>query len=350
MDCIERFNHRMQIAGNSIRNERLHNNKNLIEEVFKDDVAYDDKVSFWELGKTIKQIKQETIGLRLYSRKFSAANGTTMQFQSLLETPIDIGDIIYIHRTDEFWICTESFNVDEVHFEGEFTKCNWMLKWQNKAGRILEYPTYIINSTQYNSGETLGKIITIGSTQHQITIPCDENTVSIQSPQRFILSKDPVQPDVYVVTQNDSVTYNYGNKGLCKITVLQDVLKDTDRIDLGICDYVEPTNDTHDSEADTPLYYNAKIVYKKNILKSGGSVQTFTAQFTDNKGKPVKRQAKWEIISNFKKYIKASYKDNEIMLSIDNDDYIDEEFKLVLNDSLGLCNQDEVIIKVESLL
>jgi hypothetical protein len=106
----------MQIAGNSIRNERLHNNKNLIEEVFKDDIAYDDKVSFWEYGKSLSEIKTETIGLRLYSRKFSAANGTTMQFQSLLETPINIGDIIYVHRTDEYWICTESFNIDEVHF------------------------------------------------------------------------------------------------------------------------------------------------------------------------------------------------------------------------------------------
>ena len=94
MDCIERFNQRMQIAGNSIRNERLHNNKNLIEEVFKDDIAYDDKVSFWEYGKSLSEIKTETIGLRLYSQKFSAANGTTMQFQSLLETPINIGDII----------------------------------------------------------------------------------------------------------------------------------------------------------------------------------------------------------------------------------------------------------------
>ena len=350
MNYIERFNSRMNIAGNSIRDEKLQNNKHLTEEVFKDDVAYDDKVSFWEFDKTLKQIKEDTIGLRLYSRKFSAANGTTMQFQSLLETPINIGDIIYVHRTDEYWICTESFNVDDVHFHGEFTKCNWMLKWQNKEGKIITYPCYIINSTQYNSGETLGKIMSYGSAQHQITLPCDDNTVIIKSPQRFILDKDPVEPVPYVVTQNDSVTYNYGEKGLVKITVLQDVLKDTDRVDLGICDYREPT-EIEDNPLDSDLYYSSKILYKKAVVKSGGKAQTFTAEFTDTiKHQIVERTPEWKIICDFKKYIKTEIVGNSIKISIDNDDYIDEEFKLVVGDDQGLSTEDSLIIKVESLL
>ena len=37
------------------------------------------------------------------------------------------------------------------------------LKWQNENGEILEYPCNDINSTQYNSGESGDKTMTLGS-------------------------------------------------------------------------------------------------------------------------------------------------------------------------------------------
>ena len=39
-----------------------------------------------------------------------------------------------LHRIneDEYLICTEAFNIDNIHFKGKFTLCNWILKWQKK--------------------------------------------------------------------------------------------------------------------------------------------------------------------------------------------------------------------------
>ena len=106
-----------------------------------------------------------------------------------------------------------------------------------KDGTILEYPCYDMNSTQYNSGEQPNKNFVIGSSQHMITLPCDENTVELSTPQRFYLDKATVNPTTFIVTQNDTTSHNYGKKGLVKVTVYEHPNNPSvDRPDLGICD------------------------------------------------------------------------------------------------------------------
>jgi hypothetical protein len=342
----------METTGGSIYGEKYQNNKQLIENVFQDDVAFTNDIYMWELN--IKNIEEaQSINLRLYERKFSAANGTTVKFQSLHDTPVNIGDILYIKSENEYWICTESFNIDDIHFQGKLTLCNWILKWQNKQGDILQYPCYVINVTQYNSGETYGKNITIGSAQHQITLPADENTIIISTPQRFYLDRNKINPVTYIVTQNDTVTYNYGEKGLVKVSVVQDVAdKSKDRPDLGICDYIENNIDNkQDNIIENDNKYIAYINYKTLKIKSGGIAQKYTAIFYDRQGNKIDNIfPSWKIISEFENELDINITDNSIIIKIDNDDYIDEEFKLILTDINNQVLEDSVIIKIESLL
>ena len=193
MKCLDKFNKKMILSGGSLRNENIKNSQELLRETFADDASFSLGVYLWELG--LKSYDdRESIQIRLYKRSFSNANGVSVKFQTLIETPIIVGDIIYDSIADEYLICTESFNIDGIHWQGKFTLCNWILKWQNKNGDILEYPCHDINSTQYNSGEQSNKQFTIGSSQHMITLPCDENTVVLSSPQRFFLDKNVVNP------------------------------------------------------------------------------------------------------------------------------------------------------------
>ena len=98
---------------------------------------------------------------------------------------------------------------------------------------------YDNNTTQYNSGESANKQFTIGSSQHSLTLPCDENTVILNNPQRFFLDKNMENPTSFVVTQNDNTSHNFGGKGLVKLTVMECAKNnETDRYDLGICDYI----------------------------------------------------------------------------------------------------------------
>ena len=349
MKCLDKFNKKMQLNGGSIRNELIQNSKNLLQDVFADDTSFSEGIYFWELGKS-KDVYINEIPIRLYKKSFSNASGITVKFQTLLENPIVLGDIVYDSNEDEYLICTESYNTSKVHYQGKFTVCNWMLKWQNIAGDILEYPCFNINSTQYNSGEQSNKQFTIGSSQHMVTLPYDENTVVLSSPQRFFLDRNTINPVSYIVTQNDTTSFNYGKKGLVKVTLLECAKNnETDRVDLGICDYVEKKDLIKDNSNNSYIKKSV-IKFDTNIIKSGGDLQTFTAKFFNENEKEITDIVpKWDIVCDFKDILIIENKDNQIKIGIDNDKYVDEDFKLILSDIDGNYSSD-LVIKVESLL
>lgn len=350
MRCLDKFNKKMNINGQSLRDEHILNSQMLLRETFADDASFTFGVYFWRLG--LKDFSNEKpIGIRLYGRTFSAANGVRVNFQTLYDTPVDVGDIIYDSSKDEYLICTESFDIDGINFQGKFTLCNWILKWQNKNGDILEYPCYDTNTTQYNSGEMSNRNFVIQSAQHMITLPSDENTVNLMSPQRFYLDKNKEHPSSYIVTQNDNTSYNYGKKGLVKLTVyIYPNSKETDRPDLGVCDYVD-FSEKKDKYCCNTL--RTIIEYDTNVIKSGGDLQTFIAKFYDENGNLVENVVPhWTIVCDFADKLDIKEFDNSISIGIDDDSYIDEEFKLVCfnEDDEDKNLSDTIIVKVESLL
>ena len=329
MKCLDKFNKKMKLSGGSLKNENIRNSKELLEETFADDASFALGIYLWELG--IKSYDdKESIKIRLYKRSFSNANGVTIKFQTLIDTPISVGDIVYDSIKDEYLICTESFYIDSIHWQGKFTLCNWILKWQNK--------------------KQANKQFTIGSSQHMITLPCDENTVILSSPQRFFLDKNTVNPTSFIVTQNDTTSYNYGKKGLVKVTLYECATNNaTDRIDLGICDYMDKETIKTDNANDV-FVSKSVISYDTLIIKSGGDSQVFIGKFFDNNGNEVSDIIpKWNIICDFEDVLEIEKSGNQISIGIDNDNYIDEEFKLILSDSNDNYSST-LIIQIESLL
>lgn len=362
VQCLQRFNKRMSLNGGSLRNEYIYNTRELLKETFADDPSFITGVYFWRLG--LKEYQHETpIGIRLYDRKFSAANGVTMKFQTPYDTPVVVGDVVYDVNKDEYLICTEAFDIDNIHHEGKFTLCNWILKWQKKDGTILEYPCHDMNSTQYNSGEQSNRNFVIGSSQHMITLPCDENTVELSSPQRFYLDKATVNPTSFIVTQNDTTSYNYGKKGLVKVTVYESPNNSaTDDPILGICDYIDVTNQ---NQAETSLaegnndtanrVLKAVIDYESTVIKSGGDAKKFIGKFYDETGREVTDIIPhWDVVCDFSDILNKEMLDNgwSMSIGIDDDTYIDEELKLILSDENKDSNTtpSSLLIKIESLL
>lgn len=347
MKCLDRFNQKMRLSGGSLRNENIKNSQELLSYTFDDDASFSEGIYRWELG--IKSYEgKEPVQIRFYDRKFSNANGVQIKFQTLIDTPMQVGDILYDSLTDEYLLCTECFLIDRVHWQGKVSLCNWILKWQKKeTGEILEYPCHDINSTQYNSGETSNKQFTIGSSQHMITLPCDENTVILSSPQRFYVDKNMKNPTAFIVTQNDTTSYGYGKKGLVKVTVVESANNEaTDRPDLGICDYFEPDSiktdtstptdvNVDDTEIQNKIVNQAVIYYDTTVIRSGGDNQVFIGKFFDNDGNEIDTPVQWDIVCDFKDDLEIEQSGNQISIKVDNDDLIDEEFKLILNDESG---------------
>lgn len=349
MDCFNRFKRKMELNGGNLRAENIMNSRKLISAVFEDDPSFMLGVYRWELGRKTYE-DQTPIKIRMYERAYSNANGWTTKFQTMYDTEILEGDVIYDSVHDFYLICTEVFCINETVWQGKFTQCNWILKWQNhKTGYIYEYPCYVINSTQYNSGEKNNAVITWGSTQHQVTITADENTIPIKTPQRFFLDRDMENPVSYIVSQNDTTHKYYSKKGLVRITLLQCATNNnTDRPDLGVCDYVsiEELSSGIINEDNVGI----RISYDTKTIKSGGDMQKFKARFYNDMGNIVDDvHLNWNVICNFKDEMIIEIQDNIILIGVDNDDYVDEEFKVECSDDTGRF-RSSILLKVESLL
>jgi hypothetical protein len=339
----------MALSGSSIRNEAIKNSQELLKETFADDPSFTSGIYFWQ-PSTHSYADPNELPIRLYGRSFSNANGVVVKFQTLIDNPIVVGDMLYDSNDDEYLLCTESFNVDGVHWKGKFSLCNWILKWQNKYGDILEYPCVDINSTQYNSGEQASAKMTIGSSQHMATLPYDENTIAIKSPQRFFLDRDTETPTSFIVTQNDNTSMFFDKKGLIKITMLEcERNNDTDRPDLGICDYFEK-DELKTNNDDKKKVVKSVISYKTTTIKSGGSKQKFVGTFVDKNGEEIDGvSTNWEIICDFADSLIVNEEGNSLIIGVDDDSLIDEEFKLVLSDESGNY-KSSIIIQIGSLL
>lgn len=179
----------------------------------------------------------ETIDLNINRQTKSEVSGYQKEFTSLITAPVQHGDTFYNEDEGLYWICTEVMCKSGLYYDGKLTRCNNILKWQDENKHIFEYPVFDINSTQYNSGEFGDKTMTLGSSQHLLTIVADKNTIALNHGHRFFWDRNTVDPTVFKLTQNDTTAVNY-DRGIVKLTVTEDQYNPkTDSIENWLCDY-----------------------------------------------------------------------------------------------------------------
>lgn len=319
---------RMKIDGNSIRQTKINNSKQLMENQIETDPSYSEDFIIWEHGISFEDLISQPI--KLYNRKYSSANGFTVQFETLIDKTIPIGTILYDVNDKIYYLCTESFDKDKILNNGKLTRCNNFLKWQDDNGKIFEYPVFDINSTQYNSGVQSDKVLTLGSTQHMLTITADKNTIALEHDKRFFNDRNTKSPSVFKLTQNDTTALNY-DKGLLHITITEDEYNPkTDSIENWLCDYFKIDENIQTIE----------IIYVGNpVIRVGGSAKTFTANTTGT--------VAWDIITaeTQSKYITMTTTDNKCKVKCSNNELlIGSNIKLKCTDTNG--NMGEILIDI----
>lgn len=335
MGGYDNFKLRTTLDGSNSRESKINDARHILALEFTNDPSYCDSMYRWVPG--INSHIGDKIDIRLFGRKYSSANGYTTQFEVQVDDKPDIGDYYFEKELNQYWICTELHNVNHIHVGGKLTMCNWFLKWQNDMGEVIEYPCNDINSTQYNSGEAGDKTMTLGSAQHMATVQATPDTIEIRSPLRFFVSRDYSIP--FKVTQNDTVSNNYGN-GLCKITLTQDQLNlEVDRPDLGLCDYKEPTPLPPEPDETTDL--SAVISGKSNLIN--GFSRTYSVEFRDSNG-DIKQDVDftWNVESDFD--VQQTINGNQIELSVDDENLIGSSFVLQALVQDKVLSEFEIII------
>lgn len=209
----------------------------------------------------------ETIDLNINRQTKSEVSGYQKEFTSLITAPVQHGDTFYNEDEGLYWICTEVMCKSGLYYDGKLTRCNNILKWQDENKHIFEYPVFDINSTQYNSGEFGDKTMTLGSSQHLLTIVADENTIALNHGHRFFWDRNTVDPTVFKLTQNDTTAVNY-DRGIVKLTVTEDQYNPkTDSIENWLCDYFKVSTVT--------------ITYSGNPTMRVGGTKTLNVDTTE---------------------------------------------------------------------
>ena len=166
-------------------------------------------------------------------------------------------------------------------------------------------------------------------------VQANSDTISLSSPQRFYVSRDNSIP--YVITQNDTTASNYG-KGICNITVTQDVRReDKDRPDLGICDYIDPSSPLPPTPQPPNETTDLRCVISGNTNLKNGYYRKFTATFTDKDGNNVDCQKvnyHWNVVADFD--VKQTIAYNKIIVSVNDESLIGGSFfvKILIGETM----------------
>ena len=186
-----------------------------------------------------KGVTDTAVMLNTYDRKYSHYNGVEQKFTTLLDADVEAGDLVYCEKQDEWWLTMTSAPIDYIYRQGLMFLCDTTIKWKDEQGHIWEYPVSANNATQYNSGIFQGKTINYVTNQFKLYTKADENVCGLRIDQRFFLGKVTAIPEVFQLTQIDTVALGYG-RGVAMLTLLRSIYNpETDDIETGICQYKE---------------------------------------------------------------------------------------------------------------
>ena len=274
---------------------------------------------------------------RIFDRKFVDNVHHKITVETILDEDfIECGD--YLEYDGMVWLCLNSYSFHKLYCRATFMSCDWKIYWINANGELKSQYVIDQNSTQYNSGESGNSTMTLGAAQHMLKMQCNDDTILLDSPQKFAIDKNIKKPTCYKVTQNDNTSYNYG-KGLCCITVSETQLnQETDKLitledgtQVWVCDYIKtftptpPQPSTPDETAD--LF---KISHRGNAsIIVGGNYKKF--YLTDNNGEVINSPVSWSItvLPQFEKSIMYEImEDNSIRIKAINNDCIGSDILL----------------------
>ena len=128
-------------------------------------------------------------------------NGTQeyyKEFNALPKSEIYAGD--YVHWGRGIWLVQSCSTDDETYKRGHLWECNWLMKWQNDSGDIIERWCFASSASKYNEGVEQDKVFTLGSDQCKVYMPVDEEVLAVTKKKEMLFIIDNAtlgQPRIY---------------------------------------------------------------------------------------------------------------------------------------------------------
>lgn len=316
---MDRYEARLKLHGVTKRERDLYRLKQVLIKNLPESLAY-------------KQVKINDEEKQLIFTK----NNNGYDIISLPNETFNTGD--YVTYKELIYLVTFTDGDDEIYTTGKMELCTYTLKFQHpKTGEILSYPCITSNRIQ-GIGEKENNIMTLPAGNKVVLLPFDENTILLQNSAtkiwRFFVDNHPINPRPYKLTFADTTSRH----GLVELYCTEDeLIPNKDRIDLGICDYFEPTAPSHDDKYIT-ITSSGKLVI-------GGIQRTYTATlFENNVEQPF--NPIWNIDYNSmpEKCFVIMYEGNKCMIRI-KDDY--EIYNHIGKELIISCSTEDGIVSTD---
>lgn len=253
-------------------------------------------------------------------------------FQSLPGQKIIAGD--YINWAHNTWLVYTADCDDEIYTDGELRQCNYVQRWQNENGELVERPSYVVNASAYNNGETGNSTITLASNQFMVYMPLDEETLKIRNGKRVFMDYFlDGNSSSYELTRPDNVSMKFGEKGVTYYIFTQcpknsnrdKLITLQDGNNVWIADYIESSTTPSPTPPDEIGDLSVTIT-GGDVLRCGRS-KSWSATFKDSYGNNIDDcDFKWNVISDFN--ISQIINGNKIQLRMDDEDFISSSFLL----------------------
>lgn len=194
-----------------------------------------DDVEIYEKCLSVEPVKTRAVIQGVTADTYT--NSTMRQFLTRIGT-LHCGQ--YVKARGEYWLINGLPDNNKMYEKAVGWYCKYSIRFVSPVtGEIVEYPVYNINSTQYGSGETAKTHMTIGTSQHLVYLPYNEETVKLDSGFRFLIDKNREKPTAYRLAQVDTSGYSSGSEhGLIQWTIVESQYDEqTDNKELLIADY-----------------------------------------------------------------------------------------------------------------
>ena len=237
----------------------------------------------------------------------------------------------YVFFEDEYWIVDGRPGNNKSYEKATLKECQYKLRWQKDDGTIIERWVYLTSSSKYDVGENGNNTIVLTSNNYLITIPNDEDSMTLDGKRVFIDLSD-IPEKVFKITRNDDVLFAHGSHGgtLNLIADKTEFNKETDNQELRLCDYIDSSPSTPPSEPTTPDEtedLSATISGTSNLHI--GVTRNYTATLSDKDSNVVQwddTKYGWNVASDFD--VKQTVTENKISLTVEDEDFIDSSFIL----------------------
>lgn len=336
---LQLMKERVRHSGSTARKEMIIDGQNHLKEELEHDSSYSPTMYFYNpiLGCDDKPAK-----VRIYKRKYSSLNGYYQNFLTTYDNPIKIGEYLHDTKDDTYWLINNSFNVNDVHYEGKMVQCNYLLRWQLSDGSIIERWANIVSASKYDVGENRNSTLILSSNSYTILIGyCDEG-FELEG-KRVFIDMNPINPiKIFKITRSDDVLYNSGNTGSLLNFIADKTEFDPNRDNQHqkICDYINPPDSLLPISPISDKITNYKCIISGNTNLKNSYKRSYIVSFSDKNGDITdwnKIKYHWHIVGDFDtKKINCDTYNNQAILFIDDEELIGSSFllQIIVNHSV----------------